>query len=58
MKNHNYWFVFSILTMVVIAPFGAINPLIALIAVIIGGVFFIIWYIKEIEEQEKEDEEI
>ena len=51
--NHNIYFLFSILSLVLIAPFGAINPLIALAAVGIAGVFFFIWYLKEIEEQEK-----
>lgn len=51
--NHNIYFLFSILSLVLIAPFGAINPLIALTAVVIAGVFFFIWYIKEMEEQEK-----
>ena len=51
--NHNIYFLFSILSLVLIAPFGAINPLIALSAVGIAGVFFFIWYLKEMEEQEK-----
>lgn len=51
--NHNIYFLFSILSLVLIAPFGAINPLIALVAVGIAGVFFFIWYLKEMEEQEK-----
>lgn len=51
--NHNIYFLFSILSLVLIAPFGAINPLIALAAVGIAGVFFFIWYLKEMEEQEK-----
>ena len=38
--NHNIYFLFSILSLVLIAPFGAINPLIALAAVGIAGVFF------------------
>ena len=49
--NHNIYFLFSILSLVLIAPFGAINPLIALAAVGIAGVFFFIWYLKEMEEQ-------
>ena len=52
--NHNIYFLFSILSLVLIAPFGAINPLIALAAVGIAGVFFFIWYFKEMEEEEKE----
>ena len=51
--NHNIYFLFSILSLVLIAPFGAINPLIALVAVGIAGVFFFIWYLKEMEEEEK-----
>ena len=51
--NHNIYFLFSILSLVLIAPFGAINPLIALAAVGITGIFFLVWYLKEIEEQEK-----
>ena len=51
--NHNIYFLFSILSLVFIAPFGAINPLIALAAVGIAGVFFFIWCLKETEEQEK-----
>ena len=51
--KHNIYFLFSILSLVLIAPFGAINPLIALASVGIAGVFFFIWYLKEMEEQEK-----
>ena len=51
--KHNIYFLFSILSLVLIAPFGAINPLIALAAVGIAGVFFFIWYLKEMEEEEK-----
>ena len=51
--GHNVYFVFCLLSLVIIAPFGAINPLIALAAVGIAGVFFFIWYLKEMEEQEK-----
>lgn len=51
--GHNIYFVFCLLSLVIIAPFGAINPLIALAAVGIAGVFFFIWYLKEIKEQEK-----
>ena len=52
--NHNIYFLFSILSLVLIAPFGVINPLIALAAIVIAGVFFFIWYLKEMKEQEKE----
>ena len=51
--GHNIYFVFCLLSLVVIAPFGAINPLIALAAVGIAGVFFFIWYLKEMKEEEK-----
>ena len=51
--EHNVYFVFCLLSLVIIAPFGAINPLIALAAVGIAGVFFFIWYLKEMEEKEK-----
>ena len=51
--NHNIYFLFSILSLVLIAPFGAINPLIALVAVGIAGVFFFVWYLKEMKEEEK-----
>ena len=54
--NHNIYFLFSILSLVLIAPFGAINPLIALVAVGIAGVFFFVWYLKEMEEEMKEQE--
>lgn len=55
MKNHNMWFVLSLLTIMIIAPFGAINPIIALVAVIIAGIFFAIWYCKEMDHQEQCD---
>ena len=51
--GHNIYFVFCLLSLVIIAPFGAINPLIALAAVGIAGVFFFVWYLKEMKEQEK-----
>ena len=51
--KRNVYLLCSILSLVLIAPFGAINPLIALAAVGIAGVFFFIWYLKEMEEQEK-----
>ena len=37
--GHNIWFVISLMIMVFVAPFGAINPLIALGAVGVAGVF-------------------
>ena len=45
--NHNIYFLFSILSLGFIAPFGAINPLIALAAVGIAVIFFFIWFLKE-----------
>ena len=51
--NHNIYFLFSILSLVLIAPFGAINSLIAHAAVEITGIFFFIWYLKEMKEEEK-----
>ena len=45
--NHNIYFLFSILSLGFIAPFGVINPLIALAAVGIAVVFFLIWFLKE-----------
>ena len=51
--NHNIYFLFFILSLVLIGPFGAINPLIAHAAVGIAGVFFFVWYLKEMKEQEK-----
>ena len=51
--GHNIYFVFCLLSLVIIAPFGAINPLIALAAVGIAGIFFFIWYLKEMKEEEK-----
>ena len=55
--EHNIYFLFSILSLVIIGPFGAINPLIALAAVGIAGIFFSVWYLKEMKAQEKENEE-
>lgn len=52
--GHNIYFVFCLLSLVIIGPFGAINPIIALIAIIIAGMFFWVWYLKEMKEQEKE----
>ena len=51
--GHNVYFVLCILSLICISPFGRINPMIALVGVIIGGVFFLIWLIKEDKEQEK-----
>ena len=55
--GHNIWFVISLMIMVFVAPFGAINPLIALGAVGVAGVFFLIWYVKEMEEQKRLDKQ-
>lgn len=52
--GHNVYFGFCLLSLVIIAPFGAINPIIALIAIVIAGIFFWVWYLKEMEEEEKE----
>lgn len=52
--GHNVYFVFCLLSLVMIAPFGVINPIVVLIAIIIAGIFFWIWYLKEMKEQEKE----
>ena len=52
--GHNIWFVIGLIIIVLVAPFGAINPLIALGAVVVGGIFFAIWYFREMQEQEKE----
>ena len=55
--GHNIWFVISLMIMVFVAPFGVINPLIALGAVVVAGVFFFIWYLKEMEEQKRLDKQ-
>lgn len=52
--GHNKYIVFCLLSLSIIAPFGAINPIITLIAIVIAGIFFWVWYLKEMEEQEKE----
>lgn len=52
--GHNVYFIFCLLSLVIITPFGAIYPIIALIAVAIAGIFFLVWYLKEMKEQEKE----
>lgn len=51
--KHNIFFLISIFSLVLIAPFGVINPFIALAGVGVAGVFFFIWYLKEMEEQQK-----
>lgn len=51
--KHNIFFLISIFSLVLIAPFGTINPFIALVGVGVAGVFFFIWYLKEMEEQQK-----
>ena len=55
--GHNIWFVISLMIMVFVAPFGAINPLIALGAIGVAGVFFSISYLKEMEEQKRLDKQ-
>ena len=52
--GHNVYFVFCLLSLVIIGPFGTIHPIISLIAIIIAGIFFLVWYLKEMKEQEKE----
>ena len=56
--GHNIWFVISLMVLVFVAPFGAINPLIALAEVGIAGVFFFIWYLKEMEEEKEYKKEL
>ena len=51
--KHNIFFLISIFSLVLIAPFGTINPFIALAGVGVAGVFFFIWYLKEMKEQQK-----
>ena len=51
--NHNIYFLFSILSLVLVGSSEAINPLIAFATIGIAGVFFFIWYLKEMKEQEK-----
>ena len=45
------------MVLVFVAPFGAINPLIALAAVGVAGVFFFVWYLREMEEQKRLDKQ-
>ena len=51
--KHNVYFVLCVLSLICICPFGRINPMIALVGVVISGIFFLIWAIKEDKEQEK-----
>lgn len=51
--KHNIFFLISIFSLVLIAPFGTINPFISLAGVGVAGVFFFIWYLKEMKEQQK-----
>ena len=53
--GHNIWFLISLMIMVFVAPFGAINPLIALGAVGVAGVFFVVWLFREDQEQKRLD---
>ena len=55
--GHNIWFVISLMALVFVAPFGAINPLIALGAVGVAGIFFLIWYLREMEEEKRLDKQ-
>ena len=49
--GHNIWFLISLMIMVFVAPFGAINPLIAFGAVVVAGIFFVVWLFREDQEQ-------
>ena len=55
--GHNIWFLISLMIMVFVAPFGAINPLIAFGAVVVAGIFFLIWYLREMEEEKRLDKQ-
>ena len=55
--GHNIWFLISLMIMVFVAPFGAINPLIALGAVVVAGIFFAVWLFREDQEQKKLDKQ-
>lgn len=48
--KHNIFFLISIFSLVLIAPLGIINPFIALAGVGVAGVFFFIWFWKEMDE--------
>lgn len=52
--GHNIWFCICLLVLVILAPLGSINPIFALVSVILSGIFFMIWYFKEMKFQEKE----
>ena len=53
--GHNIWFLISLMIIVFVAPFGAINPWIAFCAVVVGGIFFIVWLFREDQEQKRFD---
>ena len=53
--GHNIWFLISLMIMVFVAPFGAINPLIAFGAVVVAGIFFVVWLFREDQEQKRLD---
>ena len=55
--GHNIWFLISLMIMVFVAPFGAINPLIALGAVVVAGIFFVVWLFREDQEQKRLDKQ-
>lgn len=52
--KHNIYFVFSILNLVIVAPFSATNPLIALVSVGVSIVFYLVWCYKEVKMQEEQ----
>ena len=51
--GHSVYFVLCMLSFICICPFGAINSIIALVGVMISGIFFFVWLIKEDKEQKK-----
>ena len=55
--GHNIWFLISLMILVFVAPFGAINPLIALGAVVVAGIFFVVWLFREDQEQKRLDKQ-
>lgn len=57
MKNHNMYFIISVLSLVFVTPFAVFKSWIALIAVIVSAVFWGIWYILEVQKQEEDGEE-
>lgn len=55
--GHNIWFLISLMIIVFVAPFGAINPWIAFGAVVVGGIFFVVWLFREDQEQKRLDKQ-